>query len=324
MKRTSNLSNKTKAELTAMARRKKIPVTSGMLKDALIKAIKKGLRKIETQKKPKTATTKTRKQTPVAKTAKKTTKKKSPKTSKAKTAPKPKSSTRKTTSTKQIKTSVKKKTARKKSPAKEKVKKAPAKKSAPRKTRPAKSKTGKTAAKKSSTSKRKTTRAKKAAPSAPRSRPAETDLPERYGDHRLVVLARDANWAYAYWDLDPARIRDLLHSAGQTTDKARWVLRIYSAALHPAEEKGRYFDIDIDVKTGCCYLDLSRPGARFIVKIGVMDASGMFRTTAQSNPVILPLDHPSKTIAPEGTAPSKTPTSPSGSSFTKPPSSWSQ
>ncbi len=66
------------------------------------------------------------------------------------------------------------------------------------------------------------------------------------------------------------------------------------------EEKGHYFDIDIDVKTGSYYLDLSRPGARFTVEIGVMDISGMFRATAQSNPVILPLDHPSETTAPEG------------------------
>ncbi len=127
-----------------------------------------------------------------------------------------------------------------------------------------------------------------------------SDLPERYGDHRLVVLARDANWAYAYWDLDPVRVRDLLNSARQSAEQARWVLRVYSAALHPVEEKGHYFDIDIDVKTGSYYLDLSRPGARFTVEIGVMDISGMFRATAQSNPVILPLDHPSETTAPEG------------------------
>ena len=249
-----------------MARRKKIPVTSGMLKDELIKAIKKGLRKIEAQKKPKTV--------------KKTSKKKSSKTSKAKTARKPKS------------------IARKKSPVKGKAKKVPAKKTAARKpktARPAK------------TVKRQTS-----------SKPAETlsELPDRYGDHRLVVLARDANWAYAYWDLDPARVRDLLKSTRQSAEQARWVLRVYSASLQPVEEKGHYFDLDINVKTGSYYLDLSRPGARFTVEIGVMDAAGMFRATAQSNPVILPLDHPSETMAPEGT-------SSESSDYLKPPPSRS-
>ena len=267
-----------------MARRKKIPVTSGMRKDELIKAIKKGLRKIEAQKK--------------SKIAKKTPKKKSSKTSKIKTARQPTS--RKTASTQRKQTPVQKKAVRKKIPTKGKAKKAPAKKSAAHKPRIA--------------------RTPKMVKRQARSKPAETlsDLPERYSDHRLVVLARDPNWAYAYWDLDAARVRDLLNSAGQTADKARWVLRVYSAALHPEEEKGHFFDINVDVKTGSYYLDLSRPGARFIVEIGVMDASGMFRATAQSNPFILPMDHPAETIAPEGTAPSEALASPDSPGFTKP------
>ena len=52
MKPTSDLSNKTKAELTALARRKKIPVTSGMLKDELIKTIKKVSGKSKRKKNP--------------------------------------------------------------------------------------------------------------------------------------------------------------------------------------------------------------------------------------------------------------------------------
>ncbi len=276
MMQTSDLSSKTKSELTTLARRKKIPVTSGMLKGDLIKAIKKGLRKIEAQKK--------------SKTAKKTSKKKS---SRTKTARKPKAPSRKTAAGKGKQTAAKKKT-RKKSPAKRKAKRAPVKKAAPRK--------------------KATVRSPKSAKSLTGSKPVEIDLPERYGDHRLVVLARDPNWAYAYWDLETTRVRDLLKRTGQSTADARWVLRVYSAALHPVEEKGHYFDVDIDVKTGSYYLDLSRPGARFIVEIGVMDASGMFRATAQSNPVILPLDHPSDTTAPEGMTSAETPTSPYGGS----------
>jgi len=285
MKPTVNLSNKTKTELTSLARRKKIPVKSGMLKNELIKAIKKGLRKIETGKKSKTTKAKSRKRTPASKIAKKISKKKSTKTARAKTAQKPKS------------------TVRKKSPVKGKAKKVPAKKSAARKP--------------------KTARSPKKVKKQVRSKPVEINLPDRYGDHRLVVLARDPNWAYAYWDLNPTQVRNLLKSAGQTASKARWILRVYSAALQPVEDKGHYFDVDINVEGGNYYLNLSKPGARFIVEIGVMDAAGMFRSTAQSNPVILPLDHPSDTIAQESTFSEDT-ISPSVSSFTKPPSSRSE
>ena len=270
-----------------MARRKKIEVTSGMLKDELIKTIKKGLRKIEAQKKPKPAVVKkTRKKTTASKTAKTTSKKKSTKAPKAKAEQKPKPTTSKSTTAKRTKASTKK-IVLKKSPVKKKTTKAPAKKSAERKPKIA--------------------LAPKTVASQTRSTPVEILLPERYNDHRLVTLARDPNWAYAYWDLNPTRVHDLLKSARQTADKARWVLRVHS---DPEEAKGLYFDINIDVKTGSYYLDLSRPGERFIVEIGVIDASGMFRTTAQSNPVVLPTDHPSETIAPEGTAPSEALNSP--------------
>ena len=287
MKRTSELSSKTKAELTAMARRKKIPVTSGMIKDELIKAIKKGLRKIEAQKKSKATTAKTRKRIPVSKATRQTSKKKSSKTSKAKPARKLKS------------------TARKKSPVKKTAKKASAKKPVAHKP--------------------KTARSSKKVKIQARPKPVETlsDLPKHYGDHLLVVMARDPNWAYAYWDLNPTKIRSLMKSVGQTADKARWILRVYSAPLRPTEEKGNFFDVDINIQGGNYYLNLSKPGARFIVEIGVMEKSGMFRSTAQSNPVILPLDHPSDTIAPERTF-SENRIPPSVTSFTKPPSPRSQ
>ena len=283
MKQTMQLSNKTKTELTAMARRKKIPVTPGMVKDELIKTIKKGLRKIEAQKK--------------SKPAKQTSKKKDAKKTKAKTV------SRKTAAGKGKQTPPKKKTSPKKSTLKEKAKKAAAKKPALRKP--------------------KTTRSPKLVKRKARPEPVETDLPERYGDHRLVVMPRDPNWAYAYWDLNPTQVRNLLKSARQTASKARWILRVYSAALHPVEEKGHFFDVDINVEGGNYYLNLSKPGARFIVEIGVMENSGMFRSTAQSNPIILPMDHPSDTIAQESTF-SEDKTSTRVSSFTKPQSPQSQ
>ncbi len=294
MAQTPDYRKMTKTQLTALARRKKIPVKAGLLKEELVKAIKKGLRKIEGQKKskPKTAAKKRKPASAV--------KKKTAKTSKTRTV-------RKTT------------------PAKRKTSKAAAKKSSTKK--------------KSSTQIRKTTHAKKTARSAPSSPPAETGLPDRYGDHRLVVLARDPNRAYVYWDLDPKRMRELAPGG----EAARWVLRVYNAPLHPVVEKGAFFDVDINVQDGSYYLDLSRPGARFIVEIGVVDASGWFRATAESNAVILPLDHPSDTAS-RSTASfkesaffeggsafpgSKTPipealTSPRGTRLFKPPSSRSR
>lgn len=273
MARIPELSKLTRVELTALARRKKIPVSSGMLKDAMVKAIKKGLRKIEAQKKSKPATAKTRKRT--------TTAKRKPKTAAA---------------PKRTKTSPEK-AVRRQSRVAAKAKKTPAKKSVAHKAKTVIAKNRK----RTTTAKRKPkTAPTKKVTRKPVPKPGGThpDLPASYGDHRLVVMARDPNWAYAYWELDPKRVRDLTQSAGQSS--TRWVLRVYSAALHPEMKKGNYFDIVINVDTGSFYLNLSKPGARFIVEIGVVDTSGFFRSAAQSKPVALPLDHPAEAIAPQG------------------------
>jgi hypothetical protein len=245
MAQTPDYREMTKTQLMALARRKKIPLKAGLLKEDLVKALKKGLRKIKAQKKPK-----------------------------------PKVATK-----------------QRKAPGPAKKKSARTSKSA-RKTGPAKRKTTKTTVKKSATKTRKTARTQKTAPTAPASQPSRTGLPDRYEDHRLVVLTRDPNWAFVYWDLDPKRMRE--RAPGKKP--AHWVLRVYAATPHPLVEKGAFFDVDINVEDGSYYLDLARPGARFVVEIGVVDASGWFHATAQSNPVILPLDHPSDTAASLGIA----------------------
>ena len=280
MARIPELSKLTKTELTAMARRKKIPVPSGMLKDAMVKAIKKGLRKIEAQKKSKPATAKTRKRATAQRT---------------KTSPEKAVRGKSRVAVKAKKTPTKKSVANKTKTATAKIRKRTT--TAKRKPKTATAKTRKRAT--TAKQKPKIATAKKVT-SKPVPKPREThpDLPASYGDHRLVVMARDPNWAYAYWELDPKRVHDLTQSAGQSS--TRWVLRVYSATLHPEVEKGNYFDIVINVDTGSFYLNLSKPGARFIVEIGVVDASGFFRSAAQSKPVILPLDHPSEAIAPQG------------------------
>ncbi len=76
MAQTPDYRQMTKIQLTALARRKKIPVKAGLLKEELVKALKKGLRKIEAQKKskPKAAAKKKTATTSKTRTARKTSK----------------------------------------------------------------------------------------------------------------------------------------------------------------------------------------------------------------------------------------------------------
>ena len=40
-------------------------------------------------------------------------------------------------------------------------------------------------------------------------------FPETYGVNRVRLLVRDPEWIFAYWDVDPAAMKDLARSAGR-------------------------------------------------------------------------------------------------------------
>jgi hypothetical protein len=48
-------------------------------------------------------------------------------------------------------------------------------------------------------------------------------LPQRYGSHRLALIARDPKWGYAYWDVERSRGYALFESGAQA------VLRLLDA-----------------------------------------------------------------------------------------------
>ncbi len=118
------------------------------------------------------------------------------------------------------------------------------------------------------------------------------ELPARYGDHRLVLLARDPYWVHLFWELDPGKIDEGLASLGCSIETVRCVLRI-----HPQSEgAGSVFDVDVDFRTGRHYLELSPPGASFFAEIGMTAPNGRFYCLARSNSVTLPRDKPSDRI----------------------------
>src|SRR4028119_2266654 len=50
------------------------------------------------------------------------------------------------------------------------------------------------------------------------------DLPEGYGESRIVLMPRDPQWAYAYWDVSNEHKDELRHQGGQQLE-----LRLYDA-----------------------------------------------------------------------------------------------
>lgn len=122
------------------------------------------------------------------------------------------------------------------------------------------------------------------------------DLPESYGDNRLVLIARDPQWVFCYWDIDAERREEGIRALGKNPGQARWNLRVYGVSPSSSGEKIIAGDVEIDFSSGKSYLELSPSGASFQVELGLMDDEGNFVPIAVSNLIDLPPDKPSESV----------------------------
>ena len=105
----------------------------------------------------------------------------------------------------------------------------------------------------------------------------ELSIPERYNETRVVLMARDPHWAYAYWDVEDAQAARTRRDSGFE----QLVLRVQD--LQPASS----FDIPIQWSDASWYIYLPNQDADYALELGYL-ASGRFRLLARSNQVRTP------------------------------------
>ena len=116
------------------------------------------------------------------------------------------------------------------------------------------------------------------------------DLPEGYGETRIVIMPRDPRWAYAYWDVPNDHKEHLRYQGGQ-----QLALRLYDVtdidfnnqAPHnvqefPCDELAREWYVSIPVSD-----------RDYLVEIGYRCGDGRWLTLARSSPVRIPPTYPS-------------------------------
>jgi hypothetical protein len=119
------------------------------------------------------------------------------------------------------------------------------------------------------------------------------DLPAGYGDSRIVLLPRDPQWAYTYWDVPSEHKEELRRQGGQ-----QLALRIYdvtdinieyqsshSLQEYPADELAREW-----------YLPIPVSDRDYIIDIGYRAVDGRWLVLARSARVRIPPVYPSDWI----------------------------
>ncbi len=119
------------------------------------------------------------------------------------------------------------------------------------------------------------------------------DLPAGYGDSRIVLLPRDPQWAYTYWDVPNEHKEELRRQGGQ-----QLALRIYdvtdidldhqsphSIQEYPSDELAREWYIPVPVSD-----------RDYVIDIGYRAADGRWLVLARSTRVHIPPVYPSDWI----------------------------
>jgi uncharacterized protein len=122
---------------------------------------------------------------------------------------------------------------------------------------------------------------------------ALADLPAGYGDSRIVLLPRDPQWAYTYWDIPNDHKEALRRQGGQTL-----ALRIYdvtdldldyqsphSIQEYPADELAREW-----------YLPIPVSDRDYVIDVGYRTTDGGWLVLARSARVHIPPVYPSDWI----------------------------
>ena len=128
----------------------------------------------------------------------------------------------------------------------------------------------------------------KSAISAP-PQPTQRELPDRYEETKLVLLPRDPEWLFAYWEINTS-IRKAL-GIERFSHGRRLILRTYD--ITGVEEfsgvnANRFFDIDVNDYACSWYIRTEIPNRVWCADIGLMNENDEFIQIARSNVVETP------------------------------------
>jgi hypothetical protein len=116
-------------------------------------------------------------------------------------------------------------------------------------------------------------------------------LPETYGDNKLVIMARDPLWFFAYWEATADRLFALRDQVGaELWQKGQAVLRVYdmSGIAGDVSEAKRLFDVTINFDARKWYVNVPEAGRSWVVELGFRFPDGRYLALLRSNRVGLP------------------------------------
>lgn len=115
-------------------------------------------------------------------------------------------------------------------------------------------------------------------------------LPEGYGESRIVLMPRDPQWGYVYWDIPGSHKEELRRQGGE-----RLALRLYDVTDVNLNQQAPHSlqQYDCEELARDWYLPIPVSDRDYIVEIGYLAGDGRWLLLARSNSVRIPPVYPS-------------------------------
>ncbi|WP_300369758.1 DUF4912 domain-containing protein [Brachyspira sp.] len=110
------------------------------------------------------------------------------------------------------------------------------------------------------------------------------ELPDRYNETKLVLMMRDPEWCFFYWDISDDDIN--YHSL----KGKRISVRIFHVFGYDITNGEIHKEIEVNYIYGDRYVNLAMPHAYFIGELGYYDENNRFIVLARSNMIYAPRD----------------------------------
>jgi hypothetical protein len=153
---------------------------------------------------------------------------------------------------------------------------------------------------------------------APPARSPLPPLPSTYLDNRIVLLARDPSWLYAYWDFHPEHIR-AVQSCFPVQD-VQLTLRLLDITFFTYNGANAWSMVDIALTSNATnwYIPLGQPDTTYCVEIGYKTIEGRFAPLGRSNAVTTPRASFSPLLSSPWWTPAERPVAPAPSAERQP------
>lgn len=113
-------------------------------------------------------------------------------------------------------------------------------------------------------------------------------LPDEYGETRLVLMVRDPEWIFSYWELSNKTRKEYGLEKGKHNKNL--LIRLYDVTGINFNGKNArdFIDIEINDFTNNWYIKVPEPNQLYFAELGIIEGKGNFTQIVGSNIVKIP------------------------------------